>query len=207
MLRKSLTEDGVAKLKTPAEGQIDYFDTLLPGLILRLGYGGSKTWLVRYYKRRNKDGRKISIPTTHKIGRYPVLKVKDARDKARVFLADPVKAQANVGSFRDVAENFIKRYVEERQLRTRDDIERILKTYVYPHWADRPFRDIKRGDVADLLDKLVDKHSARQADKARGGSQTDELVCDATRRLRVGDRQRHGALPSQRPQAQTHSQG
>jgi integrase len=166
MLRKSLTEDGVAKLKTPAEGQIDYFDTLLPGLILRLGYGGSKTWLVRYYKHRTRDGKKVSIPTTHKIGRYPVLKVKDARDKARVFLADPVKAQASVGSFRDVAENFIKRYVEEKKLRTRDDIERILKTYVYPHWADRPFRDIKRGDVAELLDKLVDKHSARQADKA-----------------------------------------
>jgi integrase len=165
MLRKSLTEDGVAKLKTPAEGQIDYFDTLLPGLILRLGYGGSKTWLVRYYKHRTRDGKKVSIPTTHKIGRYPVLKVKDARDKARVFLADPVKAQASVGSFRDVAENFIKRYVEEKKLRTRDDIERILKTYVYPHW-DRPFRDIKRGDVAELLDKLVDKHSARQADKA-----------------------------------------
>ena len=159
----------MAKLPTPAQGHIDYFDTLLPGLILRVGYGGSKTWLVRYYKHRTKDGRKISIPTTHKIGRYPVLKVKEARDKARVFLADPVKAkaQADVGSFRDVAENFIKRYVEqEKKLRTRDDIERILKTYVYPYWEERPFRDIKRGDVAELLDRLVDKHSSRQADKA-----------------------------------------
>ena len=28
MLRKNLTEEGVAKLKTPATGQIDYFDAL-----------------------------------------------------------------------------------------------------------------------------------------------------------------------------------
>ena len=43
MPRKNLTEEGVAKLKPPAAGQIDYFDALVPGLILRLGYGGSKT--------------------------------------------------------------------------------------------------------------------------------------------------------------------
>ena len=37
---------------------------------------------------------------------------------------------------------------------------------MFPHWADRPFRDIKRGDVADLLDLIQDHHGARQADKA-----------------------------------------
>jgi hypothetical protein len=170
MPRKNLTEEGVAKLKPPAAGQIDYFDALVPGLILRLGYGGSKTWLVRHYlKRRNGDGKKISVPTTHKIGRYPILKVKEARDKARLFLADPVKAkaQADVGSVREVAENFVKRYVEaEKKLRTKDEIVRLLDTLVLPHWADRPFRDIKRGDVADLLDRIQDHHGARQADKA-----------------------------------------
>jgi integrase len=170
MLRKNLTEEGVAKLKSPAEGQVDYFDAVTPGLILRLGYGGSKTWLVRHYlKRAGKDGRRISIPTTAKLGRYPILKVKEARDKARVFLADPVKAKAkaDIGSFRDVAENFVKRYVEaEKKLRTKDEIVRLLNTLIFPQWQDRPFREIKRGDVADLLDRIVDNNGARQADKA-----------------------------------------
>jgi integrase len=169
MLRKQLSEEGVAKLKPPATGQVDYFDTLLPGLILRVGYGGSKTWLVRHYlKCRDEDGKKTSIPTTHKIGRHPILAVKEARNKARLFLTDPVKAKAvDTGSFRDEAENFVKRYVEaEKKLRTQDEIERLLKTLVYPHWQDRPFRDIKRGDVADLLDHVVDNNGARQADKA-----------------------------------------
>lgn len=170
MLRKNLTEEGVAKLKTPATGQIDYYDKIIDNLILRLGYGGAKTWLVRHYlKRTGKDGKRISIPTTAKLGRYPILKVKEAREKARLFLADPLKAkaQADTGSFRDVAENFVKRYVEaEKKLRTQDEIVRLLNTLIFPQWQDRPFREIKRSDVADLLDKIVDKNGARQADKA-----------------------------------------
>jgi integrase len=170
MLRKTLTEEGVAKLKTPATGQIDIFDVLVPGLILRVGYGGSKTWLARFYiHRRNAAGRKVAVPTTHKLGRHPILKVKEARDKARVFLADPLKAkaQADTGSFKEVAENFVKRYVVEKQkLRSKDEIVRLLNTLIYPYWRDRQFRDIKRSDVADLLDHLQDHHGARQADKA-----------------------------------------
>jgi integrase len=40
----------------------------------------------------------------------------------------------------------------------------VLRRYVYPQWAHRPFRDIKRNDVAQLLDRIVDKNGARQAD-------------------------------------------
>ena len=170
MLRRQLSEEGVAKLKPPVKGQVDYFDTLLPGLILRVGYGGSKTWLVRHYlKRRNSDGKKISIPTTHKIGRYPILKVKEARDQARVFLADPVKAkaQADIGSFKEVAEDFVRWHVEDpdRPLRTRDEIVRLLATLVYPAWADLQFRDIKRSHVANLLDRIKVRNGSRQSGK------------------------------------------
>jgi hypothetical protein len=169
MLKRKITEAMVEKLKPPSEGDIEFFDTEAPGLILRVGYGGSKNWLVRHYlHRKNKHGKRISVPTTYKLGRYPILKVKEARDKARVFRADPIKAkaEADVGSFRDVAENYIKRYVEgEKQLRTRDEIVRLLTTLVYPRWRDRPFRDIRRGDVSDLLDRIVDNNGSRQADK------------------------------------------
>ena len=43
MPRRRLTEEGVAKLKPPPQGkQIDYYDTHLPGLVLRANYGGAK---------------------------------------------------------------------------------------------------------------------------------------------------------------------
>jgi integrase len=164
MPKKRLTEEGVAKLKPPAAGkQIDYFDAGMPGLVLRVNYGGAKVWRALYYvKKVDKDGKRITMPTTRKLGRYPNLKLKEAREKARQF--DPQKPQADDGSFRKIAENFIKRYVEPEKLRTQPEIERCLKKYIYPTWEHRPFREIKRSDVATLLDQIVDDNGPRQAD-------------------------------------------
>ena len=44
------------------------------------------------------------------------------------------------------------------------EIERVLKKYVFPKWGHRPFRDIKRNDVALLLDEVSDNHGPSQAD-------------------------------------------
>jgi integrase len=63
-----------------------------------------------------------------------------------------------------VSETFVKRHVEANKLRTQADIKRVLAKYVLPEWQHRPFREIKRGDVANLLDKIEDKHGERQAD-------------------------------------------
>jgi integrase len=171
MPRKRLTEEGVNRLKPPATGQLDYYDAGMPGLVLRLNYGGSKVWRALYYvptvaKSGKKAGQRIRMPTTHELGRYPHLKLKEAREAARVFLADPLKAkaQADTGSFKDVAENFIKRHVEANKLRTQADIVRLLNSHIYPHWQHRPFREIRRGDVAELLDKIEDNNGPRQAD-------------------------------------------
>ena len=167
MPKKRLTEEGVAKLNPPTDGQIDYYDAVMPGLVLRVNYGGAKAWRALYYiNKTGKNGKRITTPTTHKLGRYPHLKLKEAREKARQFLADPQQAltKAETGSFRDVAENFIKRHVEHEKLRSQPEIERCLKKYIYPKWQHRSFRDIKRSDVAALLDQIVDDNGARQAD-------------------------------------------
>ena len=100
MPKKRLTEEGVAKLKAPPLGkQVDYYDAVMPGLVLRLNYGGKKTWRALYYvpsvaKSGKRKGQRISMPTTRELGRYPILKLKEARDRARQFLADPQQALA-----------------------------------------------------------------------------------------------------------------
>jgi integrase len=175
MPKKRLTEQGVAKLKLPKTGTVDYYDAGMPGLVLRLNYGGAKSWRALYYvptvaKSGKRKGQRISIPTTHELGRFPILSLKQARDKARVFLADPQRAlaQADVGSFKEIAEAFIKLHVEnpdpKSKLRTREEVVRVLTKYVFPHWQHRQFRDIRRGDVAALLDKVQLNNGPRQAD-------------------------------------------
>jgi hypothetical protein len=54
--------------------------------------------------------------------------------------------------------------VEEKGLRTQAEIERRLRVYVLPEWENLPFRDIKRKQVAELLDKIQDHNGPRQAD-------------------------------------------
>jgi hypothetical protein len=196
MPSKRLTEAAVAKLKPPPHGtQIDYFDAVMPGLVLRLNYGGRKTWRALYYVKRDKRGKHVTEPRTHPIGLYPILNLKQAREKARAFLEDPQKAlqQRDVGSFGQVAANYIKRHVDENKLRTKKEIERILNKYLLPRWGDRPFTELKRNDVAILLDQIVDEHGPVQADQALAlissictwyQSRDDNYVSPVVRRMR-----------------------
>src|SRR5262249_31311971 len=114
MPTKRLTEEAVRKLKPPTSQQVhNYCDAIVPGLVLRVNYGGRKTLrALHYLKRIGKDGKRTTIPTSVTLGHYPQLNLKDARDKARQFLADPHKARshAETGSFRSVAENFLAEF-------------------------------------------------------------------------------------------------
>jgi integrase len=73
--------------------------------------------------------------------------------------------RAKAGSFREIAEDFINRYVVgTEKLRSKPEIEGCLKTYVYPRWEHLPFEEFRKSDVTRLLDQIEDEHGARQAD-------------------------------------------
>jgi integrase len=154
------TEASVRRLPLPPPGeQIDYFEKLKRGLTLalRISYGGTRAWRVGYYV----NGR----PQAKTLGRYPDdMGVKAAREAAYAF--DPAKAAAAAatGTFKEVAENWLKLYVAKNGLRTAKEIERILNYYVYPDWAKRPLFEIRRRDVSALLDKVEKDNGAPQAD-------------------------------------------
>jgi integrase len=156
------TEASVKKLKPPEEGQADYFQKLRRGLtlVLRISYGGTKAWRVLYYA----NGR----PHVKTLGHYGTgpgkLGVAAARRKAETFDPLSASASAEAGAFKEVAEKWIKHYVDRKGLRSKHDIERHLNLYVYPRWARTPFFEIRRSTVNDLLDKIVEKHGASMAD-------------------------------------------
>jgi integrase len=164
MPSKRITDAFVRNVKLPAkddrENQVTYIDTMERGLalVLVVSYGGTRTFRVMTYR----NGK----PQSRKLGTYPQLKVKDARAAAREYWQSPEKfeAKAGVGSFKEVAENWLKRHVETNKLRSRSEIERILKKYVYPEWKDRPFLEVRRSDANALLDRVADDHGLSQAD-------------------------------------------
>src|SRR5262245_9745307 len=130
MPKKQITDAFLRNVPLPKQSkgqrQITYIDTMERGLalILVVSYGGSKTFRALTYR----NGK----PHTVKLGTYPHLTVKAAREKTRAYFANPEKfnAQAGVGSFKEVAENWFKRHVEARQLRSQGEIKRQLKKYV-----------------------------------------------------------------------------
>jgi integrase len=106
------------------------------------------------------------------LGSADVLSIEQAREKAREVLRrvkegkpalepPPVKPD----SFQSVADNWIKRHVAAKGLRTQPTIERILRKLIYPHWGEREFASLRRSDITALLDHVEDHCGPHQADQ------------------------------------------
>ena len=79
MPNKNLTAAFVEKVK-PNGKRTDYFDTSLAGFSLRVSENGIKSWCVSY--------RFAGKWTRYTFGTFPVIKLAEARDKARDALHD-----------------------------------------------------------------------------------------------------------------------
>ena len=161
-----LTPRFVAALETD-QGQVEYWDDLVPGLAIRVGRGGTKTWFVRY--RQNGKHRRM------KLGRFPHLSLADAREAARKVLAeaqmggDPaetryVRRRADT-SFGALAEEVLAAKAETTREKTRRERRRIVDTELLPHWKDRPAASITRRDVVQLVERIAQRGSPIMANR------------------------------------------
>lgn len=158
----------------PSKRQV-IFDEATTGLALIVSPKGKKGFSIVARDPAGKQVWKI-------IGEAGKMTVAEARAKARLGV-DRIKAgEAEVfpvvappaapETFKIVAERFVTRWVEKGgrkqdgvALRSKGEIERQFKTYVYPRWQDKPFLSIRRGSVTELMDDLVDNRGAVQADR------------------------------------------
>jgi integrase len=170
----TLTAASVERLKTPAAGQIEYYDRRLPSFGLRLSYHGTKSWFVM----TRLDGTLIRVT----LGRHPSLSLADAREEARrvINLAavgkDPRRIRSEAkqrrrderrNSFAACADEFLCKYAE-RHLRpsTQREYRRILKGKDTRNWRDRPVSEITKRDVLDMVEELDGRGSPGAAKRA-----------------------------------------
>lgn len=127
------------------------YDDLIPGFGLRVYPSGAKSFVIRF---RTKSGR-LRFMT---LGRFGVLTLKEARDRARTVLGkvtggeDPVadlQAERHNMSLREYAELYIERHAKPRKKSWRED-ERRIKKHLLPRWKNRGLDEISRPDVARL---------------------------------------------------------
>src|SRR6185312_12963203 len=156
MPRQKLTDAFLRNLKTPATGQVEYWDALTPGFGVRVSYGGR----IAFQALTRINGKLHRFT----LGSYPRLALVEARDQAERIIKDAangispkdreaeehVKAQAaRRNTFASVAEEFMADHA--KNLRTRDELQRMVNVDLLPAWGAKPLVSITRADVKALI--------------------------------------------------------
>lgn len=177
-MKKKLTEMAVDKMNPVAGQRLEVFDTLTPGLALRITEGGKKSWSVMYRVAGRGDGGNRGALRRMTLGAYPLIDLKAARDKARAALEladrgdDPSdKRRDELEEKRDsTVNNIAARYVALRlkpSVKKWHDADRLLRLHVLPDWGNTPIGDIRRRDGQKLLDKVLMDHGKGIAREVR----------------------------------------
>jgi integrase len=136
---------------------------------VRVSEHGTKTWVYQF-----RHGGKVRMQT---LGRFPAMTVEEAHAaaaKAALDVStglDPATATveqrrkdrkaATVG---ELVAQYLELYAKPRK-RSADRDEALLKRNVLPAWKDRKAATVKRADVAELLDKVIARGAAIQANR------------------------------------------
>ncbi|WP_322995425.1 tyrosine-type recombinase/integrase [Castellaniella sp.] len=171
-MTKPLTVRAIEALK-PTGSRREIPDGAMPGLYLIVQPTGIMSWVVRY--------RANGKPKKHTLGRYPAIKLADARALAAQSLTtvaegrDPSSekkrakreaADAIKDDIETVIASFMERYAEPRQREAYyKETQRHLEKEAASAWKGRSVKTITRRDVVDLLDAVVDRGATIAANR------------------------------------------
>jgi integrase len=151
----ALTDKRVASLKPRPKLYVQP-DPQVPGHYVRVMPSGVKSYVTIA-----RDPRGKQVWTT--LGKTTELTLDRAREEARKAL-QRVKRTGPM-CFEVVAEEWLKRHVDAKGLRSDYEYRRMLNKHVLPLWANREIESIRRQDVASLQDIVEDEHGTRTSDK------------------------------------------
>ena len=172
IVAKELTAVAIEKMK-PGDARQEIPDGRISGLYFIIQPSGKRSWAVRY--------RFGGVPVKLTLGAYPAIELKRARElageakdkveegqdpsaekKARKA-ATAVPASDTVDA---AAERFLSQYVR-RNLKpsTISEVDRIMNKVIIPAWKGHRLSEIRRPDIHDLLDSIVDQGSPVAANR------------------------------------------
>lgn len=171
------------RASAPPSGRIEIEDAGCPGLLLRVTPRGVKSFSVIYKVPGeggvSAGGRRL-VGKQHRVtlGVTPPLGLKEAREQAQELLRaasegrDPreQRREHNLIRHTNTFEAVRKRFIDQEikpSVKAWQNAERVLKLHVEPKWKDRPLSDIRRADVHELLDGLVQEGKVGTAREVR----------------------------------------
>jgi hypothetical protein len=166
-MRTNLTSLFVESAKAPERGQAEYWDTKVTGLGMRISQGGRKTWTLLYRHRGRL--RRLSL------GTFPVLKLADARELAKLKLADvqhgidpaAVRQEERQGdSFAALADRYLSEYARiKKKPKSVSEDQKMIRGELLPAWGNRKADEIIRRDVLILVDGIAARGAFIQANR------------------------------------------
>jgi hypothetical protein len=169
MPARELTDLSMRSLPSVPGRQVDVYDSRVRGFGVRVSPNGTKSFFVYY--RIGRTARRLTL------GRYPNMKLGEARERARTALlavsdgSDPAvekKVQRDgyqADLFSSVVDAFIDRYAKIHTRRWQET-KRILEREFVAHWPNRLARDISPSDINAIIDGIVDRRSPASAIQA-----------------------------------------
>jgi integrase len=170
-----LTDVQIRKLQTPTARR-EVPDGKITGLYIVLQPSGAKSWALRF----RAAGKSVKLT----LGSYPTLDLANARKRAQEALGEVAsgknpaadkrairEAQKAAGSTADhvevVAASFVDKYVKRNVGESwAREAERLLKKEINPKLGSKRLGEVKRSDVHDLLDAIVDRGAPIVANRA-----------------------------------------
>ena len=158
--RKTLTENQVAKL--PRKAKRYYMaDPVQQGLILRIPPAGPIGYSAVAWRGGKQAWQALGSTATVSLEEARAL----ARDACRKIQSGLPRSVTPLHSVAAVADLWFKLKAESEGYRTGPERRRIIERYIRPHIGDLVFTDLRRSDIANLLDLLAEKHGKAQADQ------------------------------------------
>jgi integrase len=141
-----LTDISIRNLKAPVSGQITYNDDAIPGFGVRVSKSGNKTFVLVYGRTRRRAT----------LGRVGIIKLKDARKKARDILAERTLGRPDSVpiSFEHALTIFDEVRLAGNKPSTRRSTKRSLDRHFLPSLRYEKLADIQTPDIAKILDRL-----------------------------------------------------
>jgi integrase len=143
----SLSDLTLRALK-PIEGkQIMYWDKGLKSFGIRVSPKGTMTWTLLVGQERQRI----------KLGNYPVIGLKDARELARRQLAERTLGQhkRRAVSFSEALANFDATHLINKRPKTSYELRRLLKNHFVPKLGRRQLSDLEAHHFTDITDTLT----------------------------------------------------
>lgn len=142
-----LTELTVRNAKPLVRGQYTLWDSMLKHFGLRISQGGAKTFTVMHGKLRER----ITV------GRYPVISLAQAREKAKEIMADRTLNNDRIPDIKfDAAmQTFFTVQKQKCKASTIIQYERLFKRHLLPRLRHRKIADIKPHDITLIIDRLL----------------------------------------------------